>query len=261
MRFTKASLRLSDPISLPQTHEVYQSQRCVLHLTLVRLQETYLPRMPSTINMFLTPLITSAALALFNGLYLHHLGASQSLRDSGLPADILATADFTNDLIHYVQALHSPQLQDFVAPADTYGLDEDYAIVTIGHIDENYHDAMSLETPVDFSDCEPLFDKLWYYRPDDQPPNDEDETKLKAVIEEFVHGTASETVERCIKSMGIAVQQHVYLRKLHAATSLWVQNIEKTDLPDQHVDIRDQRSYKLTAGVTYLSVMLEAWTH
>lgn len=116
MRFTKASLRLSDPISLPQTHEVYQSQLCVLHLTLVRLQETYLPRMPSTINMFLTPLITSAALALFNELYLHHLGASQSLRDSGLPADILATADFTNDLIYYVQALHSPNCKTSFRP-------------------------------------------------------------------------------------------------------------------------------------------------
>ncbi|GAB7335772.1 hypothetical protein MBLNU13_g08061t1 [Cladosporium sp. NU13] len=117
--------------------------------------------------MFLGQLLTIAALMLINGLCLHHLGASQSLRVSGLPADLLATADFTNDLAHYAQVLHSPHSQDFSATKAS-SFDEDYTIVTIGHIDENYQDAMNLKISVDFSDCEPFSDKLWYYRPNDQ---------------------------------------------------------------------------------------------
>lgn len=214
--------------------------------------------MPSTTNMFFGPLITSAALALINGLYLHHLDTSQSSRVPELPADILAMADFTNDLVHYAQALHSFQPQDFAPAAGTSSSDEDYALVTIGHIDENYQDAMSFKTSVDFWDCEPLFEKLWYYRPDDQSLNEEDEAKLKGVIEGFVRGIAIGTVDRYIKSMDMAVQQHAYLRKLHEATRLWVRKVANTDVSDRNVDAGD-RSYKLTAGVTYLSIMLEVW--
>jgi hypothetical protein len=216
--------------------------------------------MPSIPNMVLGQLLTIAALALINGLYLHHLGASQSLRVPGLPADILATADLTNDLFHYAQALHSAQSQHYIPAAEAPSFDEDYALVTIGHIDEYYQGIVNLKTSTDFSGCEPLFDKLWYYRPNGTSLNEEDGAALKTVIQKFVQDTAIETVERCIKSMRIAVQQHVYLRKLHAATSLWVRKIEEKDNVDRDID-GGGRSYKLTAGVTYLSIMLEVWTH
>jgi hypothetical protein len=208
--------------------------------------------------MALGQLFTISALALITGLYVHDLDTSQSLRIPGLSADILATANFTNDLVHYAQVLQSSQLQDFNLATGTSSFDDDYAIVTIGHIDSIFKDTMQLSTSVDFSDCEPLFDKLWYYRPDDQSPNEADEAALQAIIERFVHGTAIGTVKHCIKSMAITVQQHAYLRKLHGATSHWVRKVASTDLSTRNVDIGD-RSHKLTAGVTYLSIMLDIW--
>ena len=206
--------------------------------------------MSSTTNMAIGQLLTIAALVLITGLYLHDLDTSQSLRIPGLSADILATADFTNDLVHYAQVLHLSQLQDLDLATNT--------IVTIDHIDENFRDAMQLSTSVAFSDCEPLFNKLWYYRPNGQSPSEADEAALQAVMGRFVHDTAIGTVKHCMKSMNIAVQQHAYLRKLHKVTSHWVRKAANTDLPSLDVDIGD-RSCKLTAGVTYLSIMLDIW--
>lgn len=210
--------------------------------------------------MALGQFLTISALALITGLYVHDLDTSQSLRIPGLSADILATANFTNDLVYYAQVLQSSQLRDFNLATATSSFDEDYAIVTIVHIDENFRDTMQLSTSVDFSNCEPLFDKLWYYRPNDQSPNVADEAALQAVIGRFVHDTAMGTVKHCMKSMNIAVQQHAYLRKLHGATSLWVRKAANTDLSNRNVDIGD-RSYKLSAGVTHLSIMLDIWMH
>ena len=222
------------------------------------MQGTYLLRILSTTKLAIGQFLTISALVLITGLYVHDLDTSQNLRIPGLSAHILTTANFTNDLVHYAQVLHSSQLQNFNLATKTSSFDEDCAIVTIGHIDENFKDTMDLSTSVDLSDCEPLFDKLWYYRPNDQSPNEADERALQAVIGRFVHDTAMGTVKHCMKSMGITVQQHAYLRKLHEVTSHWVRKAANTDLPSLDVDIGD-RSCKLTAGVTYLSIMLDIW--
>lgn len=201
---------------------------------------------PSMTNMIIGHPITIVALALTTGLYLNHPDTSQSFRIPGLSADILVTANFTNDLVHHAQVLHSSQLQDFNLATTTSSFDEDCAIVTIGHIDENFKDTMDLSTSVDLSDCEPLFDKVWYCRPNDQSPNEAGEAALQAVIGRFVHDTATGTVKHCIKSMGITVQQHKYLRKLHESTSLWVRKAANNGCDvslyhARHLDARDCR--------------------
>lgn len=172
----------------------------------------------------------------------------------------MATADFTNDLVHYAQILQSNKLQDFNWPTKTSKFDGDFTTTTITIIEEVLQDAIDLSTFVDFSDCEYLFHRLQHHLPKDKLPDEEDEAKTKVVVEHFVRDKAIHMVERCIQSIDIAVQQHTYLRKVHEKTSDFVRKLGNTNPFDRDIYVGD-RSSKAKASLTYFSIMLDLWAH
>lgn len=125
-------------------------------------------------------------------------------------------------------------------------------------MDKSLQDAMYIHASVNLSYCKPMFHGIQYRPVNDQSPNEEDQARLKWVIATFIQGTAIDSVERCIDWIDTAVQQHMYLQNLHETTSDWVRRIGNMDLFETHFYVGD-RYYKFTAGVTYLSIMLEVW--
>jgi hypothetical protein len=85
----------------------------------------------STTNMTLGTLFTIAALALSTRLYLHYHDTSNHPHIFGPSTNLLTTANLTNDLIDYAQALHSHQLQDFSLATKIFSFHRDYTTVTI----------------------------------------------------------------------------------------------------------------------------------
>jgi hypothetical protein len=174
-------------------------------------------------------------------------------------AQFRTTVDFTNDLIDYAQVLHSNQLQNPNFAAETSSFDNNFTTGTVTNIDEILQHAVYLNTSVSFYNCTPMFSGFHRYRPHPKLPNEEENKgRWKVVVQNFIQDAAIETVERCIETIDIAVQQHMYLRKLREATSDWIRVIGTVGLCDTHIHVGD-RSYKITAGVTYLAIMLEYW--
>ena len=209
------------------------------------------------------PLVTSffvLVIAVFAIPYL--FGDYMVYRDriSEPSAYIMASANLTNDLVHYTQALYSSRLKDFNVAIETHSFDGDHPTVTITHLDKVLQDAMYVHASVNLSYCEPMFYGIRHHPANDRSPNEEDQARVKEVIKDFVHRTDIITVEVCIDWIATAVSQHMYLQELHETTSVFVRRTGSPDLFTQSVDDGD-RFYQPTAGVTYLSVMLESWAH
>lgn len=193
-------------------------------------------------------------------LYLFDIDTAYHTHISRSSADVLDTVDFTNDLVHWARILNFDHLQDLNLAPWVSNFDEEDISVTIMHLVKVLQDSMDLNVYIDFTNCMPMFPQIEVHRPSDKLSNEKEKAKAKAVIELFVQDRKTETAQNCIKSMDVAMQQHMYLRKLHETMIELVRKLGNADPFDRNIYVGD-RSSKVKATLTYFSIMLDFWTH